>query len=157
MAQRPRRTVPSRPQPVARAPVPLPVAASILAPAALLGWANDRLAGGPFTDCRLWRRGMNDTYRLQAGARRSLVRVYRAGRRSDADIGYELDLLRWLARAGIAVAQPLTARDGETVHHIAAPEGVRPAVHFAYASGRVPPFDAATATRLGACDPAFGH
>ena len=38
MAQRPRRTVPNRPQPAVHAPVPLPVAASILAPAALLRW-----------------------------------------------------------------------------------------------------------------------
>jgi Ser/Thr protein kinase RdoA (MazF antagonist) len=128
----------------------LPVAASILAPDALRRWANDLLVGGPFTDCRLWRRGMNDTYLLHAGTHRSLVRVYRAGWRSDTDIGYELDLLRWLARAGIAVAQPLTARDSQDMHHLAAPEGIRPAVHFAFAPGSVPPFDVATATRLGA-------
>jgi Ser/Thr protein kinase RdoA (MazF antagonist) len=148
--QRPRRNVPNRQPQAVRAPVPLAVASSILAPAAMLRWANDLLVGGPFTDCRLWRRGMNDTYRLQAGARWSLVRVYRAGWRSDADIGYELDLLRWLARAGIAVAEPLTARDGQAVHHVAAPEGVRQAVHFAFAPGAVPPFDAPTAARLGA-------
>jgi Ser/Thr protein kinase RdoA (MazF antagonist) len=133
-----------------RAPEQLPVASSLFTPAALLRWANARLTGGPFTGCRLWRSGMNDTYLLQAGAQRSLLRVYRAGWRSDDDIGYELDLLRWLARAGIAVAQPLTAGDGGAIHHLAAPEGLRAAVHFAFAPGTVPPLDAATATHLGA-------
>jgi Ser/Thr protein kinase RdoA (MazF antagonist) len=145
----PRRDVSGRPPQTVHAVVPLPVASSVFAPAAVRDWATDRLGGGPFTDCRLWRRGMNDTYLLQAGPHRSLLRVYRAGWRSDADIGYELDLLRWLARTGIAVSLPLTARDGQTVQHVAAPEGVRPAVHFAYAPGTVPPFDAPTATRLG--------
>jgi Ser/Thr protein kinase RdoA (MazF antagonist) len=132
-----------------RAPVQLPVASSLFAPAALLRWASARLTGGPFTDCRLWRSGMNDTYLLHAGEQRSLLRVYRAGWRSDDDVGYELDLLRWLARAGIPVALPLSARDGATIHHFVAPEGVRPAVHFAFAPGTIPPLTGDTARRLG--------
>lgn len=128
----------------------VPVASSVLAPGALLAWANARLAGGPFDDCRLWRSGMNDTYLLHAGEQRSVLRVYRAGWRTDADIGYELDLLRWLAGAGVAAAQPIPARDGQAVHRFAAPEGLRPTVHFAFAPGTIPPLDAGSARRLGA-------
>lgn len=133
-----------------RAPVRLPLASSLFAPAALCRWANEQLTGGPFSDCRLWRSGMNDTYLLHAGRERSLLRVYRAGWRSDGDIGYELDLLRWLARAGIPVAQPLPDREGALAHTFAAPEGPRPAVHFAFAPGVVPPLDVTLATQLGA-------
>jgi hypothetical protein len=39
---------------------------------------------------------MNDTYRRRV--RDGHWCGYRTGWRSDADIGYELDLLRWLAR-----------------------------------------------------------
>ena len=131
-------------------PLRLPAVSSLLAPWAVLTWANDSLVGGPFADCRLWRSGMNDTYVLRAGTEASVVRVYRAGWRSDEDIGYELDLLRWLAGAGAAASQPITARDGHDIHRFAAPEGVRPVVHFDFAAGRSPPFDISSATRLGA-------
>jgi hypothetical protein len=67
--------------------VALPVASSVLAPGAVLGWANELLGGGPFTGCRMLRRGMNDTYLLEAPGERSVLRLYRAGWRTDDDIG----------------------------------------------------------------------
>jgi len=130
------------------APV-LPVASSVIAPVALCDWANVHLAEGRFVACRLFRSGMNDTYLLQGTVQPSILRVYRYGWRSLDDIGYELDLLRRLAAAGVSVAQPIAARDGRDVHLLAAPEGVRPAVHFRHAPGSVPPGDDRHAARLG--------
>lgn len=128
----------------------LAVASSVLAPAALRDWANAHLAEGPFTSCRLFRSGMNDTYLLQGRTQASILRVYRHGWRSVEAIGYELDLLRWLAAAGVSVAHPIAGRDGCDVHLLLAPEGARPVVHFRYAPGSVPPGDHRHAARLGA-------
>ncbi|HLZ69708.1 MAG TPA: phosphotransferase [Dehalococcoidia bacterium] len=126
-----------------------PVASSVLAPSALRGWASAHLVDGPFAVCRLFRTGMNDTYLLHGASQPSMLRVYRHGWRSVEEIGYELDLLRWLAASGISVALPIAARDGRDVHLLSAPEGVRPTVHFRYAPGSAPPGDDRHAARLG--------
>lgn len=126
-----------------------PVVYSLLSPAVLVSAVlSDYALAGPVV-CRLLCVGVNDTYLVSAGADRYILRIYRAGWRSLADIRYELALIRHLDRAGVAVATPVARRDGDFIRILNAPEGPRQAILFTYAPGHTPAPDATQGYRYG--------
>ena len=82
-----------------------------------------------------WRKGMGDTYRLEAGGQVFFLKVYMAGRRSRQDVEEEVRLLLHLDREGVGVAPPLPSLDGQYVLALPAPEGERYAVLFEGVTG----------------------
>jgi Ser/Thr protein kinase RdoA (MazF antagonist) len=115
-----------------------PAVYSLLSTAAL---ASRVLGAYPLAEpvtCRLLYVGVNDTYLVDTGDDRYVLRVYRAGWRTRAEIEYELDLIAHLDREGIAVARPVARRDGALVQEVRAPEGVRQVVLFRYVAGVEP-------------------
>lgn len=128
----------------------VPATRSILSAGVLAAELPDRYELGPPITCRLISGGVNDTYLVTAAGRRYVLRVYRAGWRSRADIGFELDALQHLACMEMAAAQPVAMIDGSFVLDIVAPEGLRHAVLFSYVPGRVvDDLDAPSCRRFG--------
>lgn len=113
-----------------------PVTCSILAADALRAEVAQAYAIGMPVTCQLLRPGTNDTYILTTRDNRYIARVYRAHRRSLADISYELDLLAHLAAKGVSVSVPLAGKDDNLIRPLAAPEGTRHLVLFSYADGK---------------------
>ena len=85
--------------------------------------------------CRFFRKGICDTYRIEAGGAEYYLKVYRFGRRMRRDVTEEVRLLNYLDRHGISVARPVMRKDGLYVSRLAAPEGLRYAVLFEAAHG----------------------
>jgi Ser/Thr protein kinase RdoA (MazF antagonist) len=113
---------------------PRPVA-SLFAADGLARWTGDAYDLGRIDEVMLWNPGLNDTYVVRAGGERFVLRVYPRGWRTDADVRYELDVLVHLDRKRVPVAAPIARRDGELLGRVAAPEGERQAVLFAFAPG----------------------
>jgi Ser/Thr protein kinase RdoA (MazF antagonist) len=132
-------------------PDPIPVIRSIVSPVALrLKVAQSYDVGTP-VECRLLKRGLNDTYLLTTLQRLYVLRVYRAGWRSEEEIRYELDLLRHLAARGVAVSVPVAAHGDRLTLRLGAPEGARYLVLFTYANGTRAPWSVPEdAYRVGA-------
>ena len=88
---------------------------------------------------RLLRRGFNDTYLVtEATGARRVLRVYQREKywiRSEADLRFELDLLRHLTTAGCSVSQPYHLRTGDLLGQLDAPEGERHFALFTFAAG----------------------
>jgi Ser/Thr protein kinase RdoA (MazF antagonist) len=82
-------------------------------------------------------RGVSDTYLLENEQSKYILKVYRAAHRSQAEIAGEVELLTYLREQGGAVAAPLTAQNGAFLLPLAAAEGERFGVLFAFAPGRV--------------------
>jgi len=85
--------------------------------------------------CRFYRKGICDTYTVEAGAREYYLKVYRSSRRTRTDVTEEVRLLNHLADNGISVARPVARRDGMYVSQLTAPEGTRYSVLFEAAGG----------------------
>jgi Ser/Thr protein kinase RdoA (MazF antagonist) len=102
----------------------LPVTHSILSAPALLADISSDYDAGSANTCRLWHRGLNDTYPVKTDDRDYMLRVYRAQWRSPAEILYE-DVLVYLEQKGIAVATPLRRNDSTLIRALNAPEGTR--------------------------------
>nr|CAA9258373.1 hypothetical protein AVDCRST_MAG63-2287 [uncultured Armatimonadetes bacterium] len=89
--------------------------------------------------CTLHMSGVNDIYAVQTDSGRPyILKVYRFGWRSEAEVLYELDLLEHLHSKGVSVALPVPREDGARTYPVPAPEGVRQAVLFEYAAGKAP-------------------
>jgi Ser/Thr protein kinase RdoA (MazF antagonist) len=112
-----------------------PAVHTVLSSDALVSRVVARYDLGAVAWCRLHNRGMTDTYLVETASGRYVLRVYRAGWRTDADVHYELDALLHLHRAGVPVSHPLADRDGAFMHGVQAPEGRRQVVLFTYAPG----------------------
>ncbi|HLN65349.1 MAG TPA: phosphotransferase [Symbiobacteriaceae bacterium] len=125
------------------------VTQSLLAPAAIgaeVARAYDLPAP---VRCTFLTPGINDTYRVEAGGTPYILRVYRAGWRTPAEIDWELALLRHLEQSGVAVSVPIARRDGTWRLEFAAPEGARQAVLFSFAPGKVLAYNEEDALRYG--------
>lgn len=85
--------------------------------------------------CHFFRKGICDTYRVEAGNREYFLKVYKSGRRTKLDVTEEVKLLNYLAANGVSVARPVARRDELYVNRLAAPEGVRYSVLFQAARG----------------------
>jgi Ser/Thr protein kinase RdoA (MazF antagonist) len=93
---------------------------------------------GVVSDSRLHMSGVNDVYLVEAETGCYVLKIYRAGWRSEPEVLYELDLLAHLDREGISVALPVARRDGRRVVSLPALEGARPCVLFEHAPGQQP-------------------
>lgn len=130
-----------------------PVAHSIPATNAILTGVTSAYDIGVPVSCSLIRGGWNDTYRIETTDSRYILRVCGAGRRSLADLHYELDFLLHLAHAGVDVSTPVARADGHLISMLRAPEGERFTILFTHAPGSDPnpgPFkDILQAKRFG--------
>jgi len=85
--------------------------------------------------CRFFRKGICDTYRVEAGDQEYYLKVYKFARRTRMDVTEEVRLLNDLAANGVSVARPVMRQDGRYVNRLAAPEGARYSVLFEAAHG----------------------
>ena len=90
------------------------------------------------TSAILLNSGFNDTYLLKSSEKAWIFRLYRLNRWSREGIEEELEALRKLQRAGVQVAAPLAARDGEWTKLMECPEGPRQAALFPWIKGGMP-------------------
>lgn len=131
-------------------PATLPAMRSLLAPETVAMELARAYALSP-TDCALQRSLTNDVYIVKTSAGPCVAKVYGPGWRAGSDIAYEVDLLDHLAANGVAVATAVRRRDGQPIHQLPMPEGVRYCVLFNYAPGDEPvePFTAALYHQFG--------
>ena len=113
-----------------------PVTHSILSVQALIDRVLPNYELEPIIESKFFCFGLNDTFLVNTQGNRYILRVYRAGWRSPADILYELEALLHLHRQGVAVSIPLTRKDGNLIGMVEAPEGLRSIVLFTYAPGQ---------------------
>lgn len=122
-----------------------PVTYSVPSAKALLERVQGDYAGmldGTAKECRFLSRGLNDVFELVTDAGvRYVLRVYRQGHRTLADILYELEVLRHLQTKGAAVSAPIMRADGEWLGMLTLPEGTRQTVLFTYAPGHEPRYE----------------
>lgn len=81
------------------------------------------------------KRGFNDTYLINNGTNKYILRVYKHNWRSLESIETEIKLLNYLKENGISVSYPILNNQNQYIHLIEAPEGIRYAVLFSYAEG----------------------
>lgn len=126
-----------------------PVVYSTLCEQALKEWIEENYAVGKVQRVEFLLRGMNDTYKVHGNDALYIFRVYRGDwRRHQAAVEFEMDFLLHLQAEGISVSSPITALNGERVHSLQAPEGIRFGVLFTYAEGEERSIDNADISRL---------
>jgi Ser/Thr protein kinase RdoA (MazF antagonist) len=103
--------------------------------AAIAAVIADAYGLGPLDQCRLFARGLNDTYAFVAGGERYVFRLYRRGWRSTDDVRFERELVEHVAARGARVSTPVARRDGGSTTWVDAPEGRRIGVLFSHAAG----------------------
>lgn len=132
-----------------------PVVHSVLQPQALARVLEREYPCSSAVSVQLLRRNIGDTYLVRGlqGHECAILRVYRAGWRSRADVAWELQLLEHLAQAGLGVSRALSRRDGGLFSELNAPEGQRLYALFEFLPGRAlhnTPEEAALYGRLAA-------
>ncbi len=85
--------------------------------------------------CKLYKRGLNDTYLVETEVDNYILRVYRRSWHNKEEIDFELELLAFLHQQKQPVAYPIARKDGSFTTEVFAPEGVRYASAFSYAPG----------------------
>ncbi len=113
-----------------------PVVHSVPDPSALVSEVLVDYDIGQVIACNFLKYGLNDTYLVRTSDNSYILRVYRFGWRSEADIHYELDLLGHLRSQGVPVSTPIAAREGDRLRGVYTPEGERTVVLFTYAPGQ---------------------
>ena len=114
----------------------IPVIHSIPSGEALIENVLQHYPIGIHLNCRLYKRGLNDTYLVETEKDRYILRLYRRGWRTKQDIDFELELLAFLHEQNMAIAYPIARKNGSFTTELAAPEGNRYAAVFSYAPGR---------------------
>lgn len=88
-------------------------------------------------ECKLLRRGWNDTFEIRTkDGERFVFRISKRRARGNADVASETAFLAYLDSEAIPVAAAVPLRDGSLFTSVFLPEGQRPAVLFRYAEGR---------------------
>jgi Ser/Thr protein kinase RdoA (MazF antagonist) len=113
-----------------------PVQRSLLSADALFEEARKRYDIDGTSRCELIRPGLSDSYLIAGDSKQYVLRVYRAGWRSEPEILWELSLLTHLREQGAPVAAPVRTRSGNWFCIVSAPEGPRHVVLFEYARGK---------------------
>jgi Ser/Thr protein kinase RdoA (MazF antagonist) len=116
----------------------------LIDPAGLAGFLSLRYEIA-VDSCVLIRSFVNDVYRARAESGDLLVKIYRAGRLSPAEVDWEARLSRHLAERGIPVPAVQPGIDGELVQVADCAEGPRAVTVTEFARGEKPrpPFDGA--------------
>lgn len=118
-----------------------PVTHSILSVQALIDRVLPSYEIEPIVECKFFCFGLNDTFLVNTQGNRYILRVYRTGWRSRAEIIYELEALLHLKCQGVNVSIPLARKDGDLIGTVEAPEGLRSIVLFTYAPGQEPTYE----------------
>jgi Ser/Thr protein kinase RdoA (MazF antagonist) len=104
---------------------------------------------GP-SECTLLVSGYHDTFLVSAGEGRFVLKIYRLGTKTRADVLAEIDALLYLGRKGVRIALPVMRRDGAYAWSLSVPGGERQALLFTYARGKsVSALDEASCRLLG--------
>jgi Ser/Thr protein kinase RdoA (MazF antagonist) len=85
--------------------------------------------------CELLARGMNDVYMIVGGKERYAARLWRAKRRTEGEVTYELDLLDFLLAEGLPVVPAIKTKGGKRHFAVEAPDGIRYVALFEWARG----------------------
>lgn len=105
---------------------------------------------GKSVTCDWLSSGLNDVFQVTAGEAVYILKVYRAGWRTQAEVLEEIAALRHLDGKGVSVALPIARRDGASVWALPAPSGERQVVLYAHTQGReVPAPDEGCCRRFG--------
>ena len=88
------------------------VATVLLSPGALEEYLQPVYFPGQSLVCRLYCRGINDTYRVLADSKIYWLKVYRAGYHTQGEIQAEVNLLLHLRRSGVRACVPMARIDG---------------------------------------------
>lgn len=119
-----------------------PVAYSLLSKEAILSHIKDNYEIDEPVSFEYFLRGMNDTYILVTEQAKYIFRVYRADRRNNSEISFELDLLNYLNVQGVDVSIPIRKKDGTFINDFFVTEGVKYGVMFSFAEGNEKPIHA---------------
>jgi Ser/Thr protein kinase RdoA (MazF antagonist) len=85
--------------------------------------------------CLLEYRGVNDVYKYTHGSTSTFLKIY-SRKESDRDsIGAEIEVVNYLRRSGLLVANPIPMINGEFILPLETPEGARYGVLFSEAEG----------------------
>ncbi len=112
-----------------------PASYSTLSATALAGFIGQKY-GFVSVKCKMILRDVGDTYLVDRGDTRFILRVYRPDQRSLSQIKAETDLLLALKERGIPVSWPITDQSGLVIQSVDAAEGVKHMVLFSFAPGR---------------------
>jgi Ser/Thr protein kinase RdoA (MazF antagonist) len=94
--------------------------------------------------------GLNDVFHVTTGSYPYILKVYRAGWRTQAEVAEEIAALHHLARKGVAIVLPIARRDGAFAGTLTVADRERPMVLFAWAKGEeIKAPDAAVYRRFG--------
>ena len=113
-----------------------PVISSVVSPDFLATLVQEHYPFSPNVQCSILRTGINHAYFICEGDQKRVLRLYSHQWRSREDIVAELELLLQMHEAGISVSYPIADSQGEFIHEVEAPEGMRYMVLFSYAPGR---------------------
>jgi Ser/Thr protein kinase RdoA (MazF antagonist) len=88
--------------------------------------------------CALLRSLVNEVYRIDTGDRRYVLKLYRHGGWSTAEVAWEQDLAAHLIDRGVACPAPVPTLDGSLCGELEAPEGTRPFALWEHVAGTKP-------------------
>ncbi len=110
---------------------------STLSPAHLNDFIKTNYGLSSKSTCSILRRGINHTYKVDDDAEKYVFRVYSLNWRSKTEIQEEVNFLLDLKKHGIQVAYPLADTKNDFIQSLKAPEGLRFAVMFSFAEGKI--------------------
>jgi hypothetical protein len=70
-------------------------------------------ATDPVIRCKFWNRGLSDVYLVETLTAHFILRISHSHWRTESEVNFELELLDFLRRRGVPVAEPLRTRDGQ--------------------------------------------
>ncbi len=112
-----------------------PVIASTLSEKDLSNFIIEKYNLNSNFECKLFRTGINHTYFISDSNTKYIVRVYCHNWRNKTEITEELKLLKTLKSNNLSVSIPISDKNGELIHEVNAPEGIRYVVLFSFANG----------------------
>ncbi|HEU5098761.1 MAG TPA: phosphotransferase [Roseiflexaceae bacterium] len=140
-------------------PLYAPTSHSLIDLATLAQIARQAFGLYPSAPLHLIQSGLNDHYALPTAQGDFILRVYRHGWRSNADVVWEIELVNHLAQAGAPVAAAVPCSDGRWFTQIQAVEGARQVAVFERAPAPYTHFGASGRHRISpaSCAEAFGR
>ena len=140
-------------------PTYMPATHSLIDEAPLADLARQVFGLHASAPLRLIQSGLNDHYALPTAQGDFILRVYRHGWRSNADVMWELGLVNHIVNCGAPVAAAVPCIDGRWFTELHAVEGIRQVAVFEHAPGSYTHFGANGRHRISpsTCAEAFGR